>query len=1093
MGDAPIVNNGILHSLPRQRALPLVARPRLLSKIDEAGRARLLWIHSPAGGGKTSLIDNWLESRRTVVLRHQLRVSSTDPATLLAALALDAHRVCTQPSRLPTMTAEYLVDLPAFARLWVNALNTALPRPAVIVLDDYHRAPVDSPLHAVIETVIGALDSGITLIIASRAPPPPLLAAWQTDPDFRLLDWEDLRLTGPEANELARGHGLKNHAIVDEFNARARGWIAGVILQLVAWRRGVAPADAAMGTQQTIFELLSTQIFAGLSPAQRKRLVVCAIPSAISSRAAREVAGIEACDDLAAMHAARQFIDRRVEANGREVYEFHPLMRGFLQSRIDAVIAPEVASDLRRRIAVALERDEQLEDALAQWTEIAAWDEVIRIVITAAPVLLAQGRYQTLDQWIDSLPNKVVVENGWLLYWRGVARALTNPPVARGDVEAAYDRFSARCDDVGALCAAAEILKQRFAARGDYADIDSWLDRVEQHYACVESALTPALEATIITSLGVCCDIGLAHSIWVRVQHRLNALLLAVDDPTTVARLSTFGMQLARCRGDLVSARRSLSHFELALTDPHSAPAHAIAGLAEAAMVDAIDGQFAEALVRCQRALSLIDQHSLPALRTHVACAAFYAKIGADDLDGAATVLAQLVPPHAHASATLRAQIDTMRALLLFCRGEPERAVDAMRAPLAVLSRIGAMYLAIGVRTQLGETLWLSGRHDEARVQLRRVLEEASVLKAEFMAYAANLYIAGSMLDTAESAAALQALRQAMAIGGRHDYLNTYPLWNPHAISKILAAALAHGIESEYVRRVIRRRKLSSPDAAALAWPWPIRVYTLGRFALFIGEARFDHGRKAQRRVLDLLKAIIAFGGIGVGRDQLATALWPDSEGADGINALEVTLYRLRKVLGRDDAIRLEQGEVSLNRRAVWVDAYAFDELAVLAGRKEAGTGRDPDEWADAARKAIDLYYGSFLPFEEPSQWLLPYQERLRSRFRRLLVYISREWPALPAIDALSRAIEIDPAGEELHRRLIAILIECGRQAEGVEAFQRCDRMLRATVGVAPSTETRAVLQRLGPLPPARALARRVVTRKPGRASPSEQGSRMPK
>jgi LuxR family transcriptional regulator, maltose regulon positive regulatory protein len=1082
-----------MNALSWRDALPLVARPRLLAKIDEAGRARLLWIYGPAGGGKTALIESWIASRCTVALRHQLSVSSADPATFFQALARDADRVRARPSRLPTMTPEHLADLPRFTRLWVKALNTVLPRPAVIVLDDYHRLPPDSLLHALIETVLGALDSRITLIVASRAPLPPPLAAWQADPDFRQVDWDDLRLTGPEANELAMNHGLKDRAVIDEFNARARGWIAGVMLQLVAWRRGVTPADAAVGSQKTIFALLSTQIFADLSPEQRERLVVCAIPSAISSRAAREVAGMEASDDLAAMHAARQFIERRGDADNRAVYEFHPLMRDFLQSRIDAVIAPERMPDLRRRMAIALEREEQFEDALAQWTAVAAWDEVIRIVCAEAPRLFAQGRYQTLDRWIGGVPNDVVMENGWLLYWRGIARALTNPLDAGGDVEAAYDRFSARCDDVGALCAAAEVLNQCFAARGEYAGVDIWLDRVEKHYACVESALSPALEAAIVTSLSVCCDIGLAHPVWLRVRRRLDALLLAVEDPTTVARVATFGMQLARCRGDPVSARRSLGHFERMLTNPHLAPAQAIAGLAEAATADAIDGQFTTALDKCQHALSLIDQHSLPALRTGVVLAAFYAKIGSDDPDGAAKTLDQLLPTLSHVPDALRAQIDAMRALLLFYRGEQDRAVESLRASLVVLGRIGAAYLAMGVRTQLGQILWLLGLHDEARVHLTRVLAEASALNADYVAYSANLSLAGSLLDSAESTTGLDALRQAMASGRRHDYLNTYPLWRPDALSSVFAAALAHDIESDYVRRVIRRRGLRSPDAATTSWPWPIRVYTLGRFALFIGDTRFDHGRKAQRRVLDLLKAIVAFGGVGIPRDQLAAALWPDSEGADGVNALEVTLYRLRKVLGRDDAIRLEHSEVSLDRRVVWVDAYAFEELAALEGCKEPGTGGDPDERTDAARKAIELYYGPFLPFEEYSQCLLPYQERLRSRFRRLLMHISRKWPALLAIDALSRAIEIDPAAEELHRRLITMLVECGRQAEGIEAFQRCDRMLRATVGVAPSTETRAVLQPLGPIRPASAAARRVVTHKPSRVSGPERGSRMTK
>lgn len=249
-------------------------------------------------------------------------------------------------------------------------------------------------------------------------------------------------------------------------------------------------------------------------------------------------------------------------------------------------------------------------------------------------------------------------------------------------------------------------------------------------------------------------------------------------------------------------------------------------------------------------------------------------------------------------------------------------------------------------------------------------------------------------------------------------------------------------------------------------------MYTLGRFALFIGEHRFDHGRKAQRRVLDLLKAIIAMGGEGVGREQIATSLWPDSDGPGALNALEVTLHRLRKLLGRDDAIRLEHGEISLDRSVVWVDTVAFESLVMAAGRMAAAKD-EIEASAHAAEQAMRLYYGPFLRFDDPSPWALSYQERLRNQFRRLMMLLARHWPACRAIEALGRAIEIDPAAEALHRRLMTLLADAGRQAEAVEAYQRCEGVLRATLGVPPSAETRAALQSLGVTRPAKGAGMR--------------------
>ena len=71
---ARAVDGSTLHLLlatklhvPRLRSR-LIARPRLLARLDEAGDARLLLVSAPAGFGKTTLLADWIH-------RHDLRVT----------------------------------------------------------------------------------------------------------------------------------------------------------------------------------------------------------------------------------------------------------------------------------------------------------------------------------------------------------------------------------------------------------------------------------------------------------------------------------------------------------------------------------------------------------------------------------------------------------------------------------------------------------------------------------------------------------------------------------------------------------------------------------------------------------------------------------------------------------------------------------------------------------------------------------------------------------------------------------------------------------------------------------------------------------
>src|SRR5258706_15833199 len=102
------------------------------------------------------------------------------------------------------------------------------------------------------------------------------------------------------------------------------------------------------------------------------------------------------------------------------------------------------------------------------------------------------------------------------------------------------------------------------------------------------------------------------------------------------------------------------------------------------------------------------------------------------------------------------------------------------------------------------------------------------------------------------------------------------------------------------------------------------RVKVLGRFRLTKGYAPIAIPPRL-RKPLELLQALIAFGGTEVGAGVLIDALWPDSEGEAAYHALESALYRLRQLLGARDALRMEGGKASLNRDQVWVDLWQFE------------------------------------------------------------------------------------------------------------------------------------------------------------------------
>jgi len=212
---------------------------------------------------------------------------------------------------------------------------------------------------------------------------------------------------------------------------------------------------------------------------------------------------------------------------------------------------------------------------------------------------------------------------------------------------------------------------------------------------------------------------------------------------------------------------------------------------------------------------------------------------------------------------------------------------------------------------------------------------------------------------------------------------------------------------------------------------------------------------KAQRKPLELLMALVAFGGRDVSESQLTETLWPDAEGDAAHEACAITLHRLRKLLGHDQAISLQRNHFSLDPCYVWVDVWAFERWLAPAQGDAAGRR--------ASEKAIALYQGPFLGKHADLSWALLLRERLRSKFLRHLVQWSRglfeakEFEA--AVVVLEKGLNVDPLAEEFYRDLMLCYQALGRRAEATGVYQRCQKILGAVLGVSPAPETVALYQ----------------------------------
>jgi DNA-binding SARP family transcriptional activator len=406
------------------------------------------------------------------------------------------------------------------------------------------------------------------------------------------------------------------------------------------------------------------------------------------------------------------------------------------------------------------------------------------------------------------------------------------------------------------------------------------------------------------------------------------------------------------------------------------------------------------------------------------------------------------------------------RGMLMLLDGDWPGAAQVMRAAVASGRDSGwplREHIAL-----LGQALASTqvGAFDEAQAALQAALAHPFHTVCRWHHWIAGLIGAHLSACRGDHPQALAALAQAIAVGRACGFdFGPMPFCCGDMMPRLAALALAHGIDPPFVERMVQRHGLPAPDGAGEAWPWPVRIHTIGPFGVErTNTAPTAAGRKESRKPLELLKLLVALGGQAVPVPRLCDSLWPDASGDAARNSFDNTLHRLPKLLGGDARVRLQAGALSLDSGSCWTDLSALD--AALA-EAEAMTGARPDApdpggVTALVDRVLALYRGEFLAGEDLSPELLAARSRLQARFTRQVGALGAALEALgqrPAAARLyQRVVEQQPLAEDIVRRLIACLLSMGLRAEALEVYRGCRQQMALLLGLRPSPETEALV-----------------------------------
>lgn len=1032
-----------------QEIYPLV---RLHRRLDEAfQRGPIAWIQGPPGAGKTTLAASWLNPGDATCLWYQVDAGDRDLAGFFHYLGLAVARAAPrfrQP--MPKLTPEYLSGLAIFARNFFRELARRLTSPFFLVFDNLQEVSADSRLYEILREGLEELPSGGRALLISRQHPPEVFARWRLEQRLSLLDWNDLKLSEAESHELATFlHRHLPRELPDSeirlLHQRCDGWLAGLLL-LAQGARSESSGDGSLDTAaaQQVFDYFAGEIFDRHPPEVRDFLTKTALFPFFTARMAGELTNQARSQEwIAELFRRHHFMEHGADSSS--LYRFHPLFRQFLLEQGRALWPPEQREELNRRAAEILEQQGHPEEALKLFLEASDGKAVAERVCRLAPQWAADGRLATLGEAIQKVPPSGMEDAPWLSYWRGVSRAPFDLQRAHDDFEKAYEMFSKTGDTEGLYLSWVGGVESISHSLNDIGRLDRWFER----FALLRQEKgSPSweVEQRIIPVHFIALALRRPQDPELPSWRTKAADLLERRDLKPSLRILTAFYLLTHqlWTGQHAAARVTCELLVKMGGGSTTAPlAQIVARLAQSwfAWLSGEDERCVEAM---REGLDLAQASGVHRWNVLLMIQGIVGALNMGDQPLAERLFERIAALLPHARGMDAFYYHHERAWQAMLQQDVPGALGYQEQALSAAERTAVVFVQAQGHFGMSQVLEERGDWPGADFHLAEARRFGTLLGSKMIEFMVRMAEAQYALERGHGSDLAAKLEEALSLGRREGYVS-YSWCRSDVLSRLCAHALALGIEIDYARELIRLRKLVPPSAEPVpdSWPYPVKIYTLGGLRVMREGEPLKFSSKAQKKPLDLLKAVIALGGREVPDGRVADALWPSVPGDTAMQALATTLHRLRKLIG-DSAIERGEGRLTLNRQICWVDVWALEE-------ELAASVADPARW-------FALYQGPFLEEEDAKPCILSARERLRSKLLRKVEELGRSLidggNAAQAVKCFEHALEREPLVESLHQGVMRGYLAQGRRSEAAAAYDRCRKLLATHFRLSPSPET---------------------------------------
>lgn len=403
----PILATKIYIPSPPPKA---VTRSRLLGQLDAGLHHKLIIISAPAGFGKSTLVSEWIASRKRPAAWLSLDENDNDTTRFLR-YCIEALRTISLnlgAGILDALQSSQIPPTESILTALVNELAT-IPNDFTLVLDDYHLTDsksVDDALTFLIEH----LPPQMHVIITTREDPSLPIPRLRARNQLTEIRAADLRFTSSEAAEfLNQVMGLNLAANeVAALETRTEGWIAGLQLAALSMKgqediHGFI--QAFTGDHRYIVDYLVEEVLQRQPESIRNFLLETSILDRLNG---------SLCDAVTNQMGSKSKLEQLQRGNlflnplddKHDWYRYHHLFADMLRMHLTTE-QPDQVRALHQRASEWYEQNSLTADAIHHALAGVDFERAARLIEKTLPSMRQNRQEPKLLDWLKTLPDEL--------------------------------------------------------------------------------------------------------------------------------------------------------------------------------------------------------------------------------------------------------------------------------------------------------------------------------------------------------------------------------------------------------------------------------------------------------------------------------------------------------------------------------------------------------------------------------------------------------------------------------------------------------------------------------------------------------------